>query len=145
MIELQQAFITLDTNNDGYISKEDLRVGLTAIHGDATDEMTEMMFSRVDKDQNGYIDYSEWVIGTIDKKDLLTRDKLWIAFNLFDEDGGGSITAQEIKDVIFKGHEQIDQVGTRIWDEIVAEVDVDGSGEIEFDEFCEMMMKLLKD
>ena len=116
MWELQQAFVTLDTNNDGLISKEDLRMGLRQIHGDATDEMTELIFNKVDNDGNGFIDYSEWVIGTIDKKDLLTEDKLRIAFNLFDKDGGGSLTAQEIKDVIFRGQNKNEMVGEDIWD-----------------------------
>ena len=42
--------------------------------------MVDSIFNKVDKDGSGEIDYSEWVIGTIDKKDLLTEAKLKIAF-----------------------------------------------------------------
>ena len=109
------------------------------MYGNRAEEVVDAIFKKVDKDGSGEIDYTEWVIGTIDKKDLLTENKLKIAFKLFDKDGGGSLTAQEIKDVIFKGMDENDMVGEDIWDQIVAEVDEDGSGEIEFDEFCVMM------
>jgi Ca2+-binding EF-hand superfamily protein len=43
------------------------------------------------------------VVATINKEKLLTRDKLQAAFNLFDKDGGGSISAYEVKDVLCSG------------------------------------------
>ena len=34
------------------------------------------IFDKVDIDGNGRIDYSEWIVGTINKKKLLTKPKL---------------------------------------------------------------------
>lgn len=39
-----------------------------------------------DSDGSGEIDYSEWVVATMDKRKLLTNEKLEVAFNLFDRD-----------------------------------------------------------
>ena len=41
----------------------------------AAEEM-EKVFQKVDVDGSGFIDYSEWVVATIDKEKLLTNDKL---------------------------------------------------------------------
>ena len=59
--------------------------------------MIEKIFTKVDMDKSGFIDYSEWVVATIDKKKLLSEEKLKAAFSLFDKDGGGTISAHEVK------------------------------------------------
>ena len=51
------------------------------------------MFSQVDTDQSGFIDYSEFVIAAMNAKTVTTKEKLEAAFNMFDKDGSGIITA----------------------------------------------------
>jgi calcium-dependent protein kinase len=58
------------------------------------------MFDAVDTDKSGFIDYSEFVIAAMNEKQLLTSDKLQSAFKMFDKDGSGSISADEIKEVL---------------------------------------------
>lgn len=94
-----------------------------------------------DTDGSGEIDYSEFVVATINKRKLLSNEKLEAAFNLFDKDGSGSISADEIKDVLGVG-KNIDE---KVWNEIITEVDGNGDGEISFSEFRTMMHKLLID
>ena len=93
-----------------------------------------------DADGNGEIEYSEWVIATINKKDLLSDDKLVTAFALFDADGGGSISPEEIRDVLGIGK----SIDDKIWDQIVSEV-VGDDGEITLTEFKKMMQKMILD
>jgi calcium-dependent protein kinase len=45
----------------------------------------ESIWEKVDMDKSGNIDYSEWVIGTVNKKSILTKAKLKKAFELFDK------------------------------------------------------------
>lgn len=76
MADSQRAFKVLDTNNDGMLSKEELLVGFEKIF-DKTDLETavqevDKIFRKVDIDGSGYIDYSEWVVATINLKSLLT-------------------------------------------------------------------------
>lgn len=47
------------------------------------------MFERIDTDKSGEIDYSEFVMATINEKNLLTKEKLQAAFNMFDRVGVG--------------------------------------------------------
>ena len=58
---------------------------------------------------------------------------------MFDKDGGGTISANEVKDVLCSGQELDDDV----WAKVVQEVDADGNGEIDFEEFCHMMQRML--
>ena len=58
------------------LSKEELVVGYQQIYGDSAEEEVEKLFYKVDMDGSGFIDYSEWVVATIDKQKLLTKEKL---------------------------------------------------------------------
>ena len=62
-----------------------------------SDEEVDEMFSKVDVDDSGAIDYSEFVVASMNEKNLLSNNKLQSAFKMFDKDGGGSISTDEIK------------------------------------------------
>lgn len=85
----------------------------------------------LDKNCNGVIDYSEFLVAAADKETLLNNNNLMLAFNLMDADGNGSISRQELKNV-FETSEKKDE---ELWTEIFDEVDVNGDGAITFEEF----------
>ena len=63
------------------------------------------------------------------------------AFNMFDKDLNGSIEAKEFGDVMKAlGHNPTDDELA----EMVAGIDTDGDGEIDFDEFLAMMLKQIE-
>lgn len=63
-------------------------------------EEVDKIMNKIDMDKSGQIDYSEWVLGTIDLNTVLMEDKLKKAFETFDKDGSGEITVDEIKVVL---------------------------------------------
>jgi len=140
MQELQAAFKALDTNSDGKLQREELIEGYKKIMGDAeAEELVDKIMASADTDGSGAIDYSEFVTATMNKKKMLSHDKLEAAFNLFDKDGSGFISASEIKQVLGVGK----NISEEIWTEIINEVDLNGDGEISFKEFKGMMEKFL--
>jgi calcium-dependent protein kinase len=83
------------------------------------EEEVDRIMKVADSDGSGEIDYSEFVVATMDKRKLLSNEKLEAAFNLFDKDGSGTISANEVKEVLGVG-KNIDE---KIWNDIVMEVD----------------------
>lgn len=71
----------------------------------------------------------------------MKEEKLRAAFKIYDLDGSGSISVDEIKKVLGVGK----TISAEIWAEVVNEVDLNGDGEVSYEEFREMMMKLLKE
>ena len=56
---------------------------------------------------------------------------------MFDKDGGGTISVDEIKNVLSVGQ----NLSEEIVNAIVKQVDENGDGEISYDEFAQMMLK----
>jgi len=82
------------------------------------------MFKAVDSDGSGFIDYSEFVVAAMNEKQLTTNDKLQAAFKMFDKDGSGVISTDEIKEVLgFGGN--LDKAAI---DAIMKQVDENGDG-----------------
>ena len=90
-----------------------------------SEEEVDRMFAEIDIDGNGTIDYTEFVMATMNEKNMVTNEKLQQAFKLFDKDGNGSISAEEIKDVLGTGGMSSAQI-----EQIIREVDENGDGEI---------------
>ena len=95
------------------------------------------MFERIDLDGNGTIDYTEFVMATISEGNLVTEERLKQAFKMFDKDNSGALSPEEIKDVLCFDS----SCDPSLIDKIIAEVDENGDGEVQFDEFCNMMLK----
>jgi calcium-dependent protein kinase len=70
----------------------------------------------VDLDKSGSIDYSEFVAATMKMKDLNIEKSLMQAFKIFDIDGNGKITFNEIKEIIGNDLAQQDD---EIWKEVL--------------------------
>jgi calcium-dependent protein kinase len=100
----------------------------------------EEIMQTLDKNFNGVIDYSEFLVAAADKEQLLNQNNLKLAFNLMDADGNGSITRQELRNV-FETSEKKDE---ELWNQIFKEVDANGDGAITFDEFKATMDQIVE-
>lgn len=61
-------------------------------------------------DGNGYIDYSEFLKATLDVNKVLSQKNVHMSFKLFDKDGSGKISAQELKQILSPGMENAEEV-----------------------------------
>mmetsp|Transcript_917 Transcript_917/g.931 ORF Transcript_917/g.931 Transcript_917/m.931 type:complete len:150 (-) Transcript_917:78-527(-) len=135
---LNEIFKAFDKNNDGELSREELIMGYTQLYGDVDRAHKEVkhILGQIDANNSGSVDYSEFMMATLNLKTLLTTEKLKAAFDMFDQDKSGSITIDEIMAVLGgnKRPEEIEE-----WKQIIRDIDADGNGEISFDEFSNMM------
>ena len=137
--DLLNLFQQFDTNGDGVLSREEILNGYKSLmpFEDAEKEVDRIM-DEVDIDKNGTIDYNEFVLATINKQKLVNKKKLEATFKMFDKDGNGTISADEIKSVLGKA------VDAKQLEQVIKEVDINGDGEISLNEFKEMMLKFLE-
>jgi len=138
--EMLDIFQSFDKNNDGVLSREEIFEGYKAILGEveAQKEVDRIMHD-ADLDKSGAIDYNEFLIACSNKAKLLNVEKLESTFKMFDKDGNGSVSAQEIKEVLGSAFGN----DPKILDGIIKEVDNNNDGEISLVEFKEMMVKFL--
>ena len=102
-------------------------------------EVDEIM-AIADLNGNGELDYSEWLVATLKRSDMINTKKLKQAFMYFDKDGSGKISLDELKDAMQGNGQDLED---DVFMDIMAEGDENGDGEIDFEEFKNMMKKLL--
>ncbi|OMJ80209.1 hypothetical protein SteCoe_19570 [Stentor coeruleus] len=134
------AFKVLDKNGDGRISREELIEAYRVQMGEfAAMEEVEKIMKKADANNSGFIDYTEFVMASAEANTLICNKNLEDAFKAFDTDGSGKISAKELKQVLGSKLRARD----KIWKKLIMEVDENGDGELDIDEFKSMMMKLI--
>jgi len=93
------------------------------------------LFRSIDSDCSGEISFSEYLVAAMTEKSLTSADKLQAAFRMFDKDGSGLVSADELSEIL-------QGAGVADFDAMVREFDTNGDGEISFEEFSTMMKKL---
>ena len=102
---LQGVFHKLDENKDGKLQYEELLKGYEEFYGEFAQEEVDRIFKMVDVGHSGEIDFSEFVTATVNRGELLKEEKLKAAFDMYDKDGGGTISTDEIKQVLGVGQD----------------------------------------
>lgn len=133
MRELREAFAIFDKDGDGTITAKELGEVMRSIGQAPSDEDLRMMIREVDADGNESIDFAEFVTLMVRKMKARDRDaELRAIFELFDEDGSGTISALEIAQIMRN-------LGEKVTDEevktMIRAVDRNGNMEIDYDEF----------
>ena len=136
-------FNQMDVSGDGKINQKELLKGLKSkISSDSLEKDVEIIFKNIDADNNGYIQYEEFVRAAIDKSSFLQENVLRFAFRYFDKDNSGEISYDEIQEVFEESVTDKSKVKESL-KKIISEVDTNGDGIISFEEFSAIMRKML--
>jgi calmodulin len=104
-----------------------------------TNKELEAMIKEVDADKTGTINFNEFLNMMARKMtDQESAEALSESFKVFDKDGNGLITSAELLHVMTNLGEKMEIAEA---EECIREVDVDGDGKVNYDEFIKMMMK----
>merc|ERR1719487_12004 len=89
----------VDKNKDGTITFNEFKSSMDKRDDKVAQEMRQI-FEAVDVDGNKRIEYTEFLAAALDRRQTCEEHGLWMAFNVFDHDGSGMISKQELKDIL---------------------------------------------
>eukprot|EP00427_Karlodinium_veneficum_P025083 CAMPEP_0169112074 /NCGR_PEP_ID=MMETSP1015-20121227/27431_1 /TAXON_ID=342587 /ORGANISM="Karlodinium micrum, Strain CCMP2283" /LENGTH=531 /DNA_ID=CAMNT_0009174067 /DNA_START=52 /DNA_END=1647 /DNA_ORIENTATION=+ len=135
---LREAFIALDADGDGLLTMAEMQAGMTNSGFKEIPSDLQEIISQVDSNRSGVIDYTEFLAATISKKLYVQEDVCWKAFSVFDQNGDGMISKEELQKVLHDSTVE-EELGAQRIEVLMKEVDANGDGMIDFDEFMCMM------
>ena len=136
--ELQDVFDQFDKDKDGKISAKELENAMQSMGQTPTGEEINEMMREVDLNQDGKIDFDEFMSLMIKSSpDTQTEEEVINAFWVFDKEGNGLISSAELKHIMMTIGDKMTEEEA---DEMVNEADIDEDGMINYEEFVRMMM-----
>merc|ERR1711920_485522 len=107
--ELRKMFKDIDKNGDGMLETAEIKQIVEKVRQSGSKsidaEALEMALLRLDTDNSGKVDWSEFLASMSDRKMYLTQEAMWRAFRRFALDGDGKITKAEMKTVLAETEE----------------------------------------
>ncbi|KAK7794115.1 hypothetical protein R5R35_012607 [Gryllus longicercus] len=147
LIDLRTAFGLLDRNRDGHVTAGELQFMLQNLGIHLKDEFVQQLLQAASHTEDGLINETEflqWVgriqdlqdKGNSEDPDEITKD-LIAAFRVFDRDGNGYITKDELKTAM-------DMIGESVTEgdlnEMLSMADIDRDGRINYEEFARLLL-----
>ena len=135
---IEEIFDTLDADNSGALSLNELGLGLRAAGFAPSNAQVEALVSKYDKDGSKTLSRDEFK--TLCRNTELPlapkKDDLHQAFRAFDADGSGKISLRELKSALSGSGEGLSQDEIK-W--MFQAMDNDGDGEVSIEEFAAHM------
>ena len=123
------------------LSKEELTNGLYHFKSkEEVDKIIDHLFVLLDGDNDGFLEYEEFLRACIDRKQIITTTYLKYAFKFIDKEKTGTLDAQKIINAFVATPNKIIEA---VFNNTLNTVDKDGDGIINFIEFQELMVKCM--
>merc|ERR1711871_178707 len=133
-----EAFQMFDTDGSGAISTSEFRDVCLAVGMTPTDDELRAMVSELDQDESGDIDLKEFLSAMQSKtQDPEGEEIIMEAFKTFDADASGALSHSEMREVLSKLGEKMDDDEIT---ELIQTVDIDGDGEVDLGEFLAVVL-----
>ncbi|XP_022916398.1 troponin C-like [Onthophagus taurus] len=140
IIMLQKAFNMFDTSKKGSIEKEKVRMILNTLGHSFNDQELEALLENEDRQGSGVLNFDSFCRVAShfleSEDDEALQKELKEAFRLYDKEGNGYIPTSSLREILAALDDQL--TGDQL-NEMIAEIDADSSGTVDFDEFMAMM------
>lgn len=118
--QLRQAFYAIDLDHTGHINKDELCKAFQMAGVNVSEDELQKIVDTADEKENGKLNYSEFLVATLNQKKFLDKEKLVAAFKYFDVDDSGFIDSGDLKDVMLRSGKKV--INTEDIDSIIEEV-----------------------
>lgn len=137
---LRKAFDMFDKDKKGVIHTNMVSTILRTMGQTFEERDLKDIIEEIDTDGSGELEFDEFL--TLAARFLVEEDteamqeELREAFRLYDKEGNGYINVSDLREIL---RALEDNMSEDELDEMIAEIDTDGSGTVDFDEFMEVM------
>ena len=140
-INVLKLFRYFNKSGNCKLTKEELMNGLYDFKDkNEVNNVVDHLFALLDGDNNGYIEFEEFLRACVDKKTILTSTYLKYAFKFLDKEKTGTLNTEKIiKAFVLKSNKILEAV----FNNTLNSVDRAGDGIINFEEFQELMLKCM--
>ncbi|XP_065209736.1 troponin C, isoallergen Bla g 6.0101-like [Planococcus citri] len=139
---LKRAFDAF-AQDKGYIEQHMVGTILQMLGHEVSEQRLQEIVAEVDADGSGELEFEEFVTlaaGFLVEDEVedaaAMQEELKEAFRLYDKEGNGYITTDVLREIL---KELDDKITTEDLDLMIQEIDSDGSGTVDFNEFMEVM------
>jgi len=140
LMSLHHIFTMIDSNSDGFLTNNELKEALLRSNLQSIPPDVLQMMQEIDSDGSGMIDSTEFLANALERRSRLQEDVCWNAFRVFDKNGDGSITTEELSKILC--NDDVEEImGAKVIADLMNAVDQNGDGIVDFQEF---MMGLAK-
>ncbi|XP_076365225.1 troponin C-like isoform X1 [Tachypleus tridentatus] len=137
---LRKAFDMFDREKKGVIHTNMVSTILRTLGQTFEEKDLKDLISEIDQDGSGELEFEEFMALAarflVEEDAEAMQEELREAFRLYDKQGQGYINVSDLRDIL---RALDDKLTEDELDEMIAEIDTDGSGTVDFDEFMEMM------
>ena len=133
---LTHIFHSFDKEHTGYIPMRDF---VKAMRDLCPQDEIHSILSRLDCENHGVINYNDFLGSTLNSKEMLIRERLYVLFELFDKDSECYLVAPHITSIL--NHIQKRQYTHEEVVAKLAECKIGETEHINFEKFCEVMAK----
>jgi len=144
--QLRENFKAVDKKDGGKLTVKEFQAAFKKLRklSQGSQEAIEAAIQSVDSKSSGVIDYTGFLAAALDRQAFSQEDVVWQAFRVYDEDGDGTISPSELKMLLKLDTVMAATGGATDAETVMKEIDGDGDGRINFDEFVALMRDGLK-
>ena len=137
---LKRAFDMFDREKSGSIACNHVGGILRTLGQQVEEADLQQLIDEIDADGSGQLEFDEFLTLVarfmVEEDAEAMQEELREAFRLYDKEGNGYIKTSDLREIL---RALDDKLNNDELDEMIAEIDTDGSGTVDFEEFMEMM------
>lgn len=141
--DLAEAFNAFDKNRDGVITMKEAKEGILYMKQNSKGNIKEIesieqnlsnIFRDVDLDQNGQINYSEFIAASLDHQKMLRKEMIYEAFKTFDSNHAGKLSMKNLMEIV----RPVNKQDIEYLKELFNKYDTDKNGFLDYNEFMRL-------